>query len=255
MKKKMMLAVLLAGCVVCATGCSSNILSALKGGQEAVTAEATETPEVTETPIATEIPQETKAPEQTKVPEATPEATKAEETPEETADGSLSAAELEQFTQWAQKQENYGLLMSDYADPHDANLHEIFYTGAGMESRQLTDEETQSYLMSTGSDEIYTDCTVLKAADIDAYLQRKLCVALDDVVASFDWVYLPATDVWVQEHGDTNYTKYECVSGQKTDAETYVLEFAPMESEYYSKCRTTLKKVDGDYQVISNVFI
>ena len=49
----------------------------------------------------------------------------------------------------AEDRENITRLLSEYTDPKDADLNQIFYTGAGMESESLTDSEKQAYLKLT----------------------------------------------------------------------------------------------------------
>ena len=123
----------------------------------------------------------------------------------------LLRGELLAFTNWINQGDNYGnygFLLSEYTDPADADLNQILYTGAGMESQPLTSEEQQAYLKATGLPEISTDITRLTTSQINEFLERKLGLSMKDMRGDFDWVYLENTDAWVHEHGDTNYTPF-----------------------------------------------
>ena len=173
----------------------------------------------------------------------------------------LLRGELLAFTNWINQGDNYGnygFLLSEYTDPADADLNQILYTGAGMESQPLTSEEQQAYLKATGLPEISTDITRLTTSQINEFLERKLGLSMKDMRGDFDWVYLENTDAWVHEHGDTNYTPFTCVSGQETEKGVYELSCVPGDGQtdlsLYPPCRLTLAKHDDDYRILSNVY-
>lgn len=192
---------------------------------------------------------------QEKVPKA------ASAAPENLYPRELSNEELREFTMWINKggnYGNYGFLLSEYKNPQDMNLYELFYAGAGMECKRLSPEEQAAYLKATGQEEIYTDCTRLTTAQIDEFLQRKTGLAYEDMAHPLDWVYLPEYDIYVNEHGDTNYMNFTCVSGRQTDEDTYELDCVPGDDTYtplLSSCQFTLKRAGEDYQPVSNVYV
>ena len=73
----------------------------------------------------------------------------------------LTSEELRKFTQWINQVNNYGFLLSEYTQPQDVDLSQVFYIGAGIENTSLSEEEEAAYLKITGDEEIYTDCTRL----------------------------------------------------------------------------------------------
>ena len=173
----------------------------------------------------------------------------------------LLRGELLAFTNWIDNEDNYGnygFLLSEYSDPREADLNQIFYTGAGMETEPLGDSEEQEYLRITGLPEITTDITRLSTEQINGFLGKKLGLSLDEMTSSLDWVYLEDTDVWVHEHGDTNYTPFTCVSGREIRKGVYELDCVPggWESGYssYLPSRLTLERSGDDYRVLSNVY-
>lgn len=190
-------------------------------------------------------------------PEEEPEE---EEPAGEFAERDLTNEELREFTKWINQGSNYGnygFLLSEYTRPEDADLTQVFYNGAGLETVQMSEEETTAYLQIIGDEEIYTDCTRLTTDQINEFLEKKLGLHLEDMTKEFTWVYLPDSDVYVWQHGDTNYTNFTCVSGRQTGADTYELECVPEENSdmpLTPSCRVTLKKNGGDYQFLSNIY-
>lgn len=56
----------------------------------------------------------------------------------------LQRGELRAFTDWidtADDRANYGFLLSEYEDPRELDLNQLLYTGAGMETPSLTEDE------------------------------------------------------------------------------------------------------------------
>ncbi len=96
----------------------------------------------------------------------------------------LTTAELQKFTDWINEGDNggnYGFLLSDYRDPKDADLGEIFYSGAGMATEPLTAAERQEYLKISGREDIETDCVRLTTEQINRVLTKRLGCTLDEM--------------------------------------------------------------------------
>ncbi len=173
----------------------------------------------------------------------------------------LSRTELQDFTIWINQggnYGNYGFLLSEYTKPQDVDLSQVFYTGAGMETEQLTPEEEKAFLKEANEDEIYTDCTRLTTDQINEFLDLKLGLSLEDMTKGLPWIYLQDSDAWVHEHGDTNYMSFTCVSGKQTAKDTYELNCVPGregETPYLPSCRLTLQSYGEDYRILSNIYI
>lgn len=197
-------------------------------------------------------------------PADTEEAFSAEEGSSNTADTSdardLTTAELQKFTDWINEGDNggnYGFLLSDYRDPKDADLGEIFYSGAGMATEPLTAAERQEYLKISGREDIETDCVRLTTEQINRVLTKRLGCTLDEMSQELPWFYLEKAKVWVTEHGDTNYVNFTCVSGRELSAGVYELDCVPGDENYrpyVHSCHLTLQAEGEDYRILSNVF-
>ena len=140
--------------------------------------------------------------------------------------------------------------------PEDVDLNQALYTGAGIDTTPLSPEEETAYLEITGEEEIYTDCTRMTTDEINGVLEEKLGLSLNEMTQKLTWVYLPDTDAWVWQHGDTNYINFTCVSGRQTGGYTFELSCVPGDENYmpYPSSRLTLKKHGDGYQFVSNIY-
>jgi len=171
----------------------------------------------------------------------------------------LTQEEIQFFTEFIQKMENYGFLLSAYDAPGYVNLDEVFYSGAGIDE-PMSDEEISAYLAAFGQEELYTDCIKIPRERMEAFLQKKLGIGLEDMGESFGetfaWRYLPEYDAYYHEAGDTNYTSYECVGGTK-EGDLYTLHF---HTDWFwddprSDRETVLRKDGEEYQFVSNHYV
>lgn len=186
----------------------------------------------------------------------TPEAGAPEEGQEER---DLTNEELREFTRWINQGSNYGnygFLLSEYTRPEDVDLEQALYTGAGVETTPLSAEEEKEYLKIIGEEEIYTDYTRMTTDEINGVLEEKLGLNLDDMTKKLQWPYLPDTDAWVWQHGDTNYMNFTCVSGKQISDDTFELNCVPGDENYmpYPSSRLTLKKHGDGYRFLSNIY-
>lgn len=181
-------------------------------------------------------------------------------TKNDAAERSLTEEELQQFTDYVNQNENYGFLLSVYDTPADIVLDELFYSGAGMATERVDDEEIEAYLKETGYEELYTGLTHLTSLQIDTFLQEKTGLSYSQMNHPLTWIYLPEYDTYYWEHGDTNYQSFRCIAGSTADEETFKLWFVP-EAGYEGEDQsgyhiipyeTTVKKSSTGYQFVSN---
>lgn len=139
-------------------------------------------------------------------------------------------------------------------------LDELFYSGAGMDTERVDDEEIAAYLKETGDEELYTDLTRLTGLQIDTFLQEKTGLSYNQMNRPLTWIYLPKYDAYYWEHGDTNYQSFRCIAGSTEDEENFTLEVVP-EAGYEGEDQsgyhiipyeTTVRKNATGYQFVSN---
>lgn len=93
----------------------------------------------------------------------------------------LTEAELAEYTEWPQDASHYGFLLSEWENPAQIDLYQVFYNGAGI-GRQGTEEE-QGLFERYGQQEIYTDFQAVDKADVSALLLRNVGLTYDELAA------------------------------------------------------------------------
>ena len=69
----------------------------------------------------------------------------------------ITESEKEELTGFVRRWDAYGFLLSEYINPVEVNLGEVFYSGAG-ESEDISDDEIVAYLKACDQEEMNTDC-------------------------------------------------------------------------------------------------
>lgn len=171
----------------------------------------------------------------------------------------LSDEEIAEFTKFVTEADgygNYGFLLSVYDSPEKINLEEVFYTGAGIKTEALSEEEEKAYLKAAGYEEIYTDVTKLTTAQINEVLLRRTGLSYEQMANPLSWTYLPEYDAYYHEAGDTNYTPYTCIGGTVENEKRFRLQFRrdEMREGAYREIDTVtvLEKTEEGYRFISN---
>lgn len=144
----------------------------------------------------------------------------------------------------------YGFLRSEYSDPADIEWEEVFYVGAGLDkdNGSPSKEVIDAYLKATGDDELYTDLTAVSGEDVKSYVKATTGLDYSKMNHPLDWVYLEDYDLYVCEHGDTNQSNSEILSGHYEDG-VYTISYRRENEDYVVTFAD-----DGDtYRFISNV--
>lgn len=173
-----------------------------------------------------------------------------DEEDEAESDRSLTEEELAEYTEWIQDSSNYGFLLSDWDDPTQIDLYEVFYTGAGI-AREGTEEEEQAFMERYDQSEIYLDFYAIDKADVNALLLEKVGLTYDELVAmgseGMEEAYYAETDSFCTEYGDTNYCEFVCTDGEISEEGTIVTLYCDGD-DWVSSCEVTLN-VAADHRM------
>ncbi len=170
----------------------------------------------------------------------------------------LSADQLAKFQTALTSQENYGFLFSDYNDVRDADLMQVFYTGAGMSNPQNSDKIIQAYAAEYGKDESGIDSTILTTKQIDAFLTAKTGHTLSEMKNLPSWRYVKECDAYVHYHGDTNYVEISCTDGREISEKLYEVNYtipggmADSNGNLHTGGTVTVKNMGDKMQFVSN---
>lgn len=183
--------------------------------------------------------------------------TESDKTEEETGGRKLTEAELQEYTEWIQDKSNYGFLLSDWQNPSQINLFEVFYGGAGI-SHAGNEEQRLAFLNRYDLEEIETDFWAIDKADMDIFLLEKVGLTYDELVMkgneSLEGIYYPEVDSFCLAAGDTNYIKFVCTEGTLNEEGTMVTLHC--EGDYWvSECETKVNIVGGTKSISSNHII
>lgn len=163
----------------------------------------------------------------------------------------LTADELKVFTEYVNRKENNGFLLSQYTEPGAVDLDEVLYNGAGMEMQPLSEDEKKKY--EALGYPITTDVLRLTTGQIDEFLRRKMGISVEDVSKGLNWVYLEETDCYVTQHGDTNFCLFNCTEGRQTGEQEYDI-LCRADDPYVKDCELRLRKKGEEYLFVSNSF-
>lgn len=175
-----------------------------------------------------------------------------EEDPE--SDRSLTEEELAEYTEWIQDSANYGFLLSDWDDPTQIDLYQVFYSGAGI-AGQGTEQERRAYMEQNDQSEIDTDFQSIKKKAVNDFLLEKVGFTYDELVKEGsegleDWYY-EETDSFCTERGDTNYCEFVCTDGEISEEGTIVTLYCEGD-DWVSSCEVTLNVASGHRVFLSN---
>ena len=177
---------------------------------------AEQSPEMAEEPseMAEQSPEE--LPETAQESPATPEQSAPAEAPAANPH-ELTAAELQTWSEFFCQVECYGFLMSDYSTPLEADLGQVFYTGAGA-GEWPEGEMLEDYLKANDFEEAYTDVTFIPYDAANQILERRTGYTLEHFKLAGNDIPMYYSDKYkgyFQMAGDTNQIRVECVSGEE----------------------------------------
>ena len=137
----------------------------------------------------------------------------------------LGENQLYDFQNRLSSDDNYGFLLSAYDDVRDVDLNQVFYTGAGMQNPENSDDISDAYLGIIGETELFTDCTILTGKQIDDFLKAKTGDTLSSMNGCFTWTYVCDYDAYVCMHGDTNYLSLTVVAARQIDDKSFEVDY------------------------------
>ncbi len=121
-----------------------------------------------------------------------------------------------------------GFLHCQFDDPTELDLNEVFYNGAGIDKEGDRGKIQRAYLKEVGEEEILGDLTVLGRDDIDDFLMSTTGYDYVQMMYPLDYVYLDKYDVFVLEHGDTNFSNFKAVSGT-VQGDLYTVQYSTVD--------------------------
>lgn len=125
---------------------------------------------------------------------------------------------------------NNMLLSSEYSQPDEINLFELFYNGVGGAFGEVSEDEL-SMLTELCSDAPYLDIIKITANEMDAFLQEKMGISLAETKKTGldSFYYLEQYDSYYLIMGDSNFDWCMVTSGTWESNNKLILKY---EKEY-----------------------
>ena len=146
---------------------------------------------------------------------------------------------------------NNMLLSSEYSQPDEINLFELFYNGVGGAFGEVSEDEL-SMLTELCSDAPYLDIIKITANEMDAFLQEKMGISLAETKKTGldSFYYLEQYDSYYLIMGASNFDWCMVTSGTWESNNKLILKY---EKEYEGgQWVVILQKTDDGYLFISN---
>ena len=146
------------------------------------------------------------------------------------------------------------ILTSDFAQPKEINLKELFYKGITEADSTLTDEETAFLADTWTEDECGLDTYRIPADEIDGILQKYLGISFEDTLKTGidDLTYWEKTNAYYLSHGDTNAVNVKIISAYLNEDGTITMTYCDALSDPAPEKAAVLKPCDGEYLIVSN---
>lgn len=127
----------------------------------------------------------------------------------------LSDAELDTYTEFLNRPDANGFLLSGYGFPLAADLFEVFYCGAGVD-HEADEAERAAYLAFEDQEEIYTDLSVIPASEVNRVLENLTGCSyaeFQEADNALPLPYLPNLDAFFSQTGYPNNVPVRAISG------------------------------------------
>ena len=170
----------------------------------------------------------------------------------------LSEEELNEFTELFNTPEYKGFLTEPFNSPDDIDLSAVFYYGAGIDVKYVSEEEINDYLAAVDQPQVYGDLYVMRATDFNKFFETHLGTSAPKDLPGSYWAYVPARDSYYYYHWDSMYDgkDFKCISGEK-DGDSYTLRFELNTEKHYERFADRIIKFtkSGDNLILESNFI
>ncbi len=174
----------------------------------------------------------------------------------------LSDKELQSIEDDLNDMKFNGFMTAEFDSIENIWWDDVLYNGAGIEDQKIDhDTVMNEYLKMYDEDELFGDMTYISSENLEKYVELTTGKAYSTMNHPINWTYLKDLDVYVSQHGDTNYTHVKCLSGTKNGSH-YIIEYVLEDFEEYTyepepgeiKYELVMDKTDEGYRFISNVW-
>ncbi len=149
---------------------------------------------------------------------------------------------------------NNQMLASEYDQPANIDLFQLFYNGNGGAAGQVSEEEV-ALLTESYSEAPVLDIVKVTAEEMNAVLVEKTGVQLEETQQKGlgNFYYLEQYDSFYNIAGDTNFNWCTVTSGVRQSGRELILEYTKENED--GQWRVVLEETDDGYLFVSNTKI
>ncbi len=147
---------------------------------------------------------------------------------------------------------NNMLLSSEYCNPEEIDLFQLFYNGVNGVKNQISEDEMM-LLTELCSEAPYLDIVKVTVNEMDTFLQEKLGIGLEETqkIGLDSFYYLEDYESYYLIAGDTNFDWCTIVSGTWESDNILSLKYEKKSEK--GQWIVTLQKTNNGYLFVSNI--
>lgn len=146
------------------------------------------------------------------------------------------------------------VLTSDFKEPKEINLKELFYKGITEADSKLTDSEKEFLKTAWSEIEYQLDTYRVRADEMDGILEKYLGISVKDTLKNGleDLTYWADENCYYLSHGSTNAVNVKIISAYLNEDGTITMHYCDALSDPSPEKVAVLKPCDGGYLILSN---
>ena len=131
----------------------------------------------------------------------------------------LDAGELADISEYLNREECYGFLLSSYEEPEDIDLSQVFYDGAGFPQEELEKKEKKLLTERLSQKKLTEPVIRVTEEQIDQLLSQKAGITYEESNRQLEgqetWAHIGRYQSWYSVHEDHNRREILCTDGWK----------------------------------------
>lgn len=164
----------------------------------------------------------------------------------------LSDEELMEVSDMLNSMKYYGFCQSEYIDGSWIDWDKVFYSGAGIQQGDVSDEQINTYLKYVDQEELFTELIMIPGDALKTFVEETSGYPYEEANRPLVWTYMSEYDLYACQHGDTNYMEVTVLKGERKGQE-YTIRYMGYDESYQESEMEIVFVREGDtYRFISN---
>ncbi len=126
----------------------------------------------------------------------------------------MDSGKLAELEAYLNEESSYGFLLSSYEQPQEIDLNQVFYAGAGIEQKGITEKERKLLLERMPVKEITMPVNKVREEDVEALLKQKTGLSHEEFLHPLgdleEWAHIGRYNSWYTLNAETNRKQILC---------------------------------------------